>query len=122
MPKTTVLLYQEEDGSVPVKEWLWQLSAKVRIKCLLRIGRLKELGHELRRPEADFLRDKIYELRIRGQHVNYRILYFFDHLGNAIISHGITKEKEVPYLEIKKALKRKIEFEKHPEKHTRISL
>ena len=26
--------------------------------------RLAQLGHELRRPEADYLRDQIYELRI----------------------------------------------------------
>ena len=29
--------------------------------------RLAEFGHELRRPEADLLRDKIYELRIALQ-------------------------------------------------------
>jgi hypothetical protein len=32
---------------------------------------------ELRRPEADYLQDGIYELRVGFQHVNYRMLYFF---------------------------------------------
>ncbi len=30
----------------------------------LRLERLREMGHELRRPEADFLRDGIYELAL----------------------------------------------------------
>lgn len=46
-------------------------------KCLVKLGRLEELGHELRRPEADYLRDDIHELRVRFQSVNYRMLYFF---------------------------------------------
>jgi hypothetical protein len=38
------------------------------------------LGHELRRPEADFLRDGVYELRISLNHIQYRLLYCF-HTG-----------------------------------------
>ena len=57
MPKTRVVFYQEEDGTVPVLKWLDALPKKARVKCRLRIERLQELGHELRRPEADYLRD-----------------------------------------------------------------
>ena len=46
-------------------------------KVVVRLDRLRELGHELRRPEADFLRDGIYELRTASRGVNYRVLYFF---------------------------------------------
>lgn len=59
MPKTRVALYREEDG--PFLEWFDGLPAKVQDKCYLRLERLREMGHELRRPEADFLRDGIYE-------------------------------------------------------------
>ena len=45
-------------------EWFDELPAKVQDKCYLRLERLREMGHELRRPEADFLRDGIYELRV----------------------------------------------------------
>lgn len=41
-------------------EWFDKLPAKVLDKCYLRLERLRELGHQLRRPEADFLRDGIY--------------------------------------------------------------
>jgi phage-related protein len=83
----------------------------------VRIERLTELGHELRRPEADFLRDGIYELRTSFQSVNYRMLYCF-HRHTAVISHGLTKEKEVPGREIEIAIRHRQLFEKDPAKHT----
>jgi hypothetical protein len=54
MPKTKVVFYREDDGSVPILEWLDSLQPKALDKCAVRIERLAELGHELRRPEADF--------------------------------------------------------------------
>ncbi len=84
----------------------------------MKLGRLEELGHGLRRPEADYLRDDIYEPRIRFQSVNYRMLYFFHGLMAAIVSQGIKKEKEVPPKEIDLAIMRKRLFETDPEAHT----
>ncbi len=77
VPKTRVALYREDEGSCPFIEWFDKLPAKVQDKCYLRLERLREMGHELRRPEADFLRDGIYELRVSLGGVHYRILYFF---------------------------------------------
>ena len=91
MPKTQVVFYREADGAVPVLEWFDDLPTKAQDKCRVRIQRLAELGHELRRPEADILRDGIYELRIGLAHVNYRILYFFHGRVAAILAHGLTK-------------------------------
>lgn len=87
MPQTQVVFFAADDGSVPLLEWMDGLQAKVQNKCIVRIERLAELGHELRRPEADLLRDGIYELRVRAGNVHYRILYFF-HEGQAVLSHG----------------------------------
>jgi len=120
MPKTEVVLYMEEDGSVPILEWLDSLHSKSLDKCTVRIERLKEMGHELRRPEADTLRDGIYELRIGLQHVNYRMLYFFHGRTAAVVSHGLVKEAEVPAKEIEKAIERKRKFEKNPKAHTYV--
>src|SRR5205809_1103683 len=77
MPQTRVVFYRDDDGSVPLVEWLNGLPNKVQDKCQVRIERLREVGHELRRPEADYLRDGIYELRVRLRSANYRMLYFF---------------------------------------------
>lgn len=117
MPKTKVILYCEEDGSCPVLDWLQELPEKAQDKCFLRLERLSELGHELRRPEADFLRDGIHELRASLQDVNYRILYFFHGSIAAVVSHGIVKERAVPPKEINRAIERKKLFELNPGKH-----
>src|SRR3989442_9108661 len=111
MTNTKVLLYKENDGSVPMLEWLDSLPTKALDKCTVRIERLAALGHELRRPEADFLRDGIYELRVGLGRVNYRMLYFFHKNISVVLSHGLVKEREVPPNEINKAIERKQKFE-----------
>ena len=118
MPRTNVVFYRETDGSVPLLEWLDGLPPAAIVKCRLKLERLKELGYELRRPEADFLREGIYELRIRLRRVNYRMMYFYHGKTAAVISHGIVKEKEVPPREIDRAIKRKQAFVSDPERHT----
>jgi phage-related protein len=74
MPRIRVVFYREENGTAPVVEWLDSLPRKVQDKCRLKLERLRELGYELRRPEANLLRDGIYELRMRAGSVNYRML------------------------------------------------
>jgi phage-related protein len=110
----------EKDGTVPVLEWLKDLRRHERrgyAKCLVRIERLAEEGHALRRPEADYLRDGIHELRARQGHVNYRILYFFHGQRAVILTHGLTKESEVPDGDIERARRRKATFEADPKAH-----
>ena len=77
MPKSRVVIYREEDGSAPFVDWFSDLPEHVKDKVIVRIERLRDLGHELRRPEADFLRDGIYELRATARGVHYRVLCFF---------------------------------------------
>ena len=120
VPKTRVALYREEDGSCPFLEWFDELPAKVQDKCYLRLERLREKGHELRRPEADFLRDGIYELRVSLGGVHHRILYFFHGTMAAVVSHGLVKERVVPLKEIDRAVERKKRFEANPAKHTYV--
>ena len=60
MPRTNVALYRDDDGRTPIVGWLDQLPVKVHDKCLAYLGRLGQLGHEMRRPMADYLRDGIY--------------------------------------------------------------
>ena len=121
MPETEVIYYCEEDGTAPVLEWLTSLANKNRKaaeKCLIRIETLRQMGHELRRPIADYLRDGIYELRTRQGTVQYRVLYFFYGKNVAVLAHGLAKEKEVPKGDIERAIERKLRFEKAPTKHT----
>jgi hypothetical protein len=121
MPLTQVLYYQEPDGHAPVIAWLGELQRKDKNafeKCTAAIQRLELFGHELRRPMADFLRDGIYELRVRKGHVNIRILYFFHGRNVAILAHAMTKEDVVPAADLERAMQRKRWFESDPDSHT----
>lgn len=117
MPSVEVVFYMEDDGSVPLTTWLEGLQQKHRAKCLKWIGILRSFGHDLRRPESDYLRDGIHELRVRFQSLNYRMLYFF--YGNQIVvlTHGLKKEKGVPPKEIDRAVELKEKFEADPKSH-----
>ena len=118
MPRTRVVFYKDREGNVPVLEWLDGLPARIQDKCVVKIERLRELGHELRRPEADLLRNGVYELRVGREGMNYRILYFFHGRVAAVLAHGLTKEQEVPVKDIERALERKRLFEEDPDNHT----
>jgi hypothetical protein len=118
MPPTRVVIYCEREGQAGLLDWLDGLPLKAQDKCRVRIERLAELGHELHRPAADYLRDGVYELRASLQGVNYRILYFFHGRAIAVLSHGLTKEKAVPSKEIDRAVERKKKFEVDPKRHT----
>ncbi len=89
MPK--IIFYKEEDGTIPLLEWFYGLPEKALDKCTAKIERLEEQGHNLRRPDADYLQEGIYELRIRFQSVNDRILYFFFERTAVVLSPGLTK-------------------------------
>lgn len=118
MPRSNLLIYQEEDGTVPLLDWLGKLPRKAQDKCRVKLGRLAELGYDLRRPEADILRDGIYELRVGLSGINYRMLYFFHGKQAVVATQGLKKENRVPDKEIDLALIRKSRFELQPTQHT----
>jgi phage-related protein len=120
MPKTTVYIYAEENGESPVLDWLKELNQsnnRALDACIARVKLLAMMGHELRRPHADMLRDGIYELRARVGNVNYRLLYFFHGKDIAVVAHGLTKEAEVPARDIERAIERRRRYEQEPAKH-----
>ena len=118
MPETEVLIFAESDSNSPFLIWLDKQSSKVQDKCIVFIERLEEYGYELRRPQADYLRDGIYELRIKRRKENYRVLYFF-HENRAVISHGFMKQQDkVPEKEIEIAITNKTKFSTNPEQYT----
>jgi len=120
MPRTTIYIYAEENGECPVLDWLSEVrrnNPRAVEACIARITLLAAMGHELRRPYADLLRDGIYELRARVGRVNYRVLYFFHGKDIAIVAHGLTKEQAVPAAGIQRAIERKRRYEKNPAKH-----
>jgi phage-related protein len=116
-----IVIVLKDRPDVPVLDWLKELrrtDQRAYASCVAAIGRLSELGHELRRPLADFLRDGIYELRIRKGRVHYRILYFFHGRNLAILGHALTKEDKVVQANIERAIRRKKAFEENPAQHS----
>ena len=116
MPQSEVVFFRE-GGAVLFEQWLKTLPVKAQAKCLAHLHLLRSQGHELRRPIADYLRDGIYELRPTYQGINYRILYFFSGKNIIVVSHGISKEREVPVVEIDRAIERKKKYQANPNSH-----
>jgi hypothetical protein len=117
MPAARIRIYRDDDGSVPFLEWLQEIerrNRKVYEKCRSYVRRLADLGHELRRPTADLLRDGVYELRFNMLGVNYRVLYGFVGRDLVMISHGITKKGRVPPGEIDRAASRLAKYKRDP--------
>jgi hypothetical protein len=120
MPKTAIKFYRDEDGTVPVLDWLTELARrkpKAYVKCAFLLELLGEFGSELRRPRADYLRDGIYELRTMAGNVNYRVLYGFVGKNVALLAAGLTKEKTVPAKVIDAAIGRVAKYKSNPIKY-----
>ena len=118
MPPVQIRFFRESDGTVPIVDWLADLPVKAGAKCRAKLERLAELGHEIRRPGADYLHRGIYELRATFQGLHHRMLYFFVDRWAVIVSHGIVKEDRVPQREIDLAILRKALVEQDPLRHT----
>lgn len=123
MPATEVRAFRDadRDGTVPVQDWLDELEhrePKAHAKCLARILELADKGNQMRRPHADYLCEGIYELRATLGKDQYRLLYFFFGTNVVAVSHGITKEKEVPSEEIELAISRKNLVMASPDRYT----
>src|SRR5690349_19208506 len=98
-------------GECPFLEWIEQVAAESAGQMFVSTQAVREMGHELRRPEADYLRDGIYELRVSLRGVNHRILYFFHENVGAVVSHGLMKERAVPPKDVDRAVERMRRFE-----------
>jgi phage-related protein len=121
LPPGSIVFFRELDGRVPVLDWLLRLEREdfqAHDKLAMRLQRLASFGYELRRPEADFIRDGLYELRARRGHVNFRILYCFHGRTAVVLLHALTKEDRLPEADLRRALDRKRQFEQNPSRHT----
>lgn len=115
---TQVVLFRDRKGNTPLLDWLDELPDKAVVKCRTLIERLEQEGNKLRRPEADYLEDGIYELRAKLGRVRYRMLYFFFGTAAAVITHGFAKQQsKVPAREITRAQKARAAFVASPAAH-----
>ncbi|HBG78279.1 MAG TPA: hypothetical protein DDW84_05455 [Phycisphaerales bacterium] len=118
MAKTSVVIFKDSDGSVPLRDWMNSIPQKAKEKCITKIERLEMFGNELRRPDCDMLHHGIYELRARLGNVHYRILYAFCGRNIVLLSHGCTKTDRMPPKEIERAFDNLKKYLKNRIAHT----
>lgn len=82
-----VVYYPNARGETPALKFLLELGQDEQQKALAYVSYLEEQGEQLRRPIAEYLGDKVYELRPK----QIRILYAF--VGqHAVILHAFRKK------------------------------
>jgi phage-related protein len=105
-----VLFFIDKHGRLLARDYIEQMPENHQAKVVKAIQLLQEKDHMLRRPWADVLRDKIYELRPAYGSYEHRILYFFDQ-RKIVLTHGFLKKTQrVPLSEIEFAFKYKNEW------------
>lgn len=105
--------FEKANGRIPVKEFLDSLSNKDDLSYITNaIYQLMQHGYQLKRPQVGYLKDDIFELRIKTSNRHFRFLYFFHNNRIIVLTHGfIKKTKRVPEEQIKKALQYKAEYQ-----------
>ena len=106
-----VKFYDKTDGTKPAKEFILELTPKMRAKMLRMVDMLEINGAELREPYSKHLDDGIFELRAKiGSNIS-RVLYFFVIGRKAILTHGfIKKTQKTPPSEIERAKNYRTEY------------
>lgn len=100
----------KENGKVPVQDFLYSLSPKLRAKAFSDIELLRNMGNELREPHVKPMGGKknrgLYELRVKFSNDIARIFYFTYHNNKYILLHGFIKKSiKTPRSEIDRARK-----------------
>ena len=117
MPHTELQFYQETNGDVPLVGRLFSQPTKVQDKCLVKLERAGSAGVRAAASRGRLPAQDVYELRVRFQSVNYRMLYFFFGAAAVVASHGAIKEDAVPEREIELAIEHKSKVMANPRQH-----
>ncbi|MBF0387671.1 MAG: type II toxin-antitoxin system RelE/ParE family toxin [Candidatus Omnitrophica bacterium] len=100
--------FVDERGNCPVEQALSELTEKEDMKVRAYFKILKECGHNLRRPIADYLGSGIYELRPHS----HRVFYFFFLNDSVVLLHVIRKKTDkIPINDFELCVMRKNEVE-----------
>ena len=103
--------YKNDEGECPIKDFMKTLSENDKDKINAWIQHLKREGINIRRPQGDYLRDGIHELRVKLTRGQTRTLYFFCYEDYIILTHTIYKRTdEVSASEINRAMIYKEKF------------
>lgn len=115
-----LVFYKKENGKVPVQDFLYSLSPKLRAKAFRDIELLKDMGSELHEPYVKAIKGKenkgLYELRIKFSNDIARIFYFTYFNNRYVLLHGfIKKTMKTPEKEIEQARKYMEDYKRREE-------
>jgi phage-related protein len=109
--------YKQENGKIPVLDFLLTLQPKIRAKTFNEIELLKKHGRNLKEPYVKQLKGErykgIFELRTKFASDINRIFYCIWSNNTFVLLHGFTKKsEEIPKNELEKALNFKLDYER----------
>lgn len=111
-----IILYEKDDGTCPIIEFLDSLDVKMRAKVMRLLLLLKKNGNELREPYSKELEDGIFELRAKQGTNITRVLYFFMIGRKIVVTNGfIKKSQKTPRRVIELAKTYRMEYMKRKE-------
>ena len=103
--KYQVVYYKTRNSRCPTADFVEGLEASHQVYIMNGLERLAQHGLRIGRPHVAFLRDDIYELRVRARRNAYRFFFFFFDGRKFVITHGYLKRsRKVPDSEIDKAV------------------
>lgn len=117
MPAVTLLFYREKE-EIPALDWLDGQPVQAQDRCAAALILLSRFGHELRRPHVENIGQGLYELRVPVGRQNFRFLFSYFGRQVVVVSHGFTKERRIPEIEVERAGSRKCSFEEDPTSHS----
>ncbi|MFC1979424.1 type II toxin-antitoxin system RelE/ParE family toxin [Chloroflexota bacterium] len=89
-----VEFYSDNQGNIPVQDFIFHQSAKVQAKFIHFIDVLSDFGLSLGQPYIKKLRDSdVWELRIRHSSNYYRVLYFATSGQRFVLLHVFLKKE-----------------------------
>jgi len=105
------IFYDKPGGTLPAKEYLDNLDAKMFAKIIRNIEVVESGGTTVREPYSKHLQDGIFEIRAQVSSNLARVLYFFFDGRRIILTHGFTKKtQKTPSAEIALAKKYRAEY------------
>lgn len=114
--KFRLIYYKQEDGFVPMEDFLDSLEPKLQAKALRDLAVLQAKAELLREPMTKPLGKGLFELRLRQSNDIARMIFFFRPERTIVVTHGfVKKSNKTPRREIERALRYKADWKRrHP--------
>lgn len=106
--------YRTARDDVPALDYIKAQTKAHRTRIGRGLRALQELGPLARRPQADYIGNDLYELRVPFEGLQHRLLYFFHERAVIVVTSGFLKNTErIPDAELRRAQGRRLDWLRH---------